>query len=286
MNRITISRITISIAIGTALVMGALMDVPTKQLANQAFAATPCSLTVTPSGEAVPGSVLGKLICGGQGLGSATIHLTLHGITTGSLNKADVLTKSSGDFSRTLRLVPGHSYTVDVKYDGDSNNQPASATISIFLSGPTGSGQNTSNGGSGQQNNSTQTSAAIPCSLTVGTPPGEAVPGSIEGKLICGGQGVYPATIKISGLPGGSDSVPTVNDGRYELGLFSPFSPGQSYTVSAKYDGDINQHLQPASATTIINIPGSTGSTPDNSNAGNAPDNSNAGNAPDNSTEP
>ena len=54
----------------------------------------------------------------------------------------------------------------------------------------------------------TQASAAIPCSLTVGTPPDEAVPGSIEGKLICGGQGVYPATIKFSGLPGGSDSVP------------------------------------------------------------------------------
>ena len=89
MNRIIISRITISIAIGTALVMGALMDGLTKPLANQAFAATPCSLTVgTPSGEAVPGSVLGKLICGGQGLGSATIHITLHGITTGSLNKA------------------------------------------------------------------------------------------------------------------------------------------------------------------------------------------------------
>ena len=64
----------------------------------------------------------------------------------------------------------------------------------------------TSNAGSGQQY-SPQASAAIPCSLTVGTPPDEAVPGSIEGKLICGGQGVYPATIKFSGLPGGSEST-------------------------------------------------------------------------------
>ena len=127
----------------------------------------------------------------------------------------------------------------------------------------------------------TQASAAIPCSLTVGTPPDEAVPGSIEGKLICGGQGVYPATIKFSGLPGGSESVPTRNDGSYELGVLPPFSPGQSYTVSAKYDGDINLHLQPASATTIINIPGSTGSTPQNSNAGSTQDTGNAGSTQD-----
>ena len=46
MNRITISRITIAIAIGTALVMGALINGATKPLANQAVAATPCSLTV------------------------------------------------------------------------------------------------------------------------------------------------------------------------------------------------------------------------------------------------
>ena len=39
-------RITIAIAIGTALVMGALMYGATKPLAIQAFAATPCSLTV------------------------------------------------------------------------------------------------------------------------------------------------------------------------------------------------------------------------------------------------
>jgi len=43
-------RITIAIAIGTALVMGALMYGATKPLANQAFAATPCSLTVGNEG--------------------------------------------------------------------------------------------------------------------------------------------------------------------------------------------------------------------------------------------
>jgi hypothetical protein len=283
MNRIPISRITISVAIGTALVMGALMDGLTKPLANQAFAATPCSLTVgTPSGEAVPGSVLGKLICGGQGLGSATIHITLHGITTGSLNKADVLTKSDGDFDRTVRLVSGHSYTVDVKYDGDSNNQPASATTSINIPGPTGGTQNTSNAGNGQQNNSTQASFTVPCSLTVGPTPNENPISSIEGKLTCGGVGESGATIQISGLPGGSDSRTTANGGSYELGIFSPFSPGQSYTVTAKYDGNSDQHLQPASATTIINIPGPTGGTQDTSNAGNGQDTSNAGSTPQN----
>ena len=73
----------------------------------------------------------------------------------------------------------------------------------------------------------------------------------------------------------------TRNDGEYELGVLPPFSPGQSYTVSAKYDGDINLHLQPASATTIINIPGSTGNTPQNSNAGSTQDTGNAGSTQD-----
>ena len=57
------------------------------------------------------------------------------------------------DYDYTVRLGPGHSYTVDVKYDGDSNNQPASATASIKIKGPTGGTQNTSNAGNGQQNN-------------------------------------------------------------------------------------------------------------------------------------
>jgi hypothetical protein len=274
--------------------MGALMYGATKSLANQAFAAAaPCNITLDfNAGNPQHSFINGNLKCGGQGVGGATIHLTLHGITTGSTNKVDVQTESgSGDFDRAVTLVPGHSYTVDAKYDGDSNNQPASATASINIPGSTGStpqnssnagnGQGTSNAGSTQQNNSTQASAAIPCSLTVGTPPDEAVPGSIEGKLICGGQGVYPATIKFSGLPGGSDSDSTRNDGSYELGVLPPFSPGQSYTVSAKYDGDINLHLQPASATTIINIPGSTGSTPQNSNAGSTQDTGNAGSTQD-----
>ena len=50
MNRITISRLTISIVIGAVLVMGALMYGATKPLADQAFAATPCSLTVGNEG--------------------------------------------------------------------------------------------------------------------------------------------------------------------------------------------------------------------------------------------
>jgi hypothetical protein len=280
MKGLTISRITISIAMGTALVMGALMDGPTKPLANQAFAATPCSLTVGNEGTT---TISGKLVCGGQGLGHATIHLTLHHITTGRTTTATAVTEiPDGSYDHAVVLGAGHSYTADAKYDGDSDHQPAFATTSINIPGPTGSTQGTSNAGNGQQNNNTQASVTVPCSLTVGTPPDEVVPASIEGKLICGGLGEPRATIQISGLPGGSDSTTTTNGGSYELGVFSPFSPGQSYTVTAKYDGDSNQHLQPTSATTIINIKGSTGSTPQNNNAGSTPQNNNAGSTPQN----
>jgi hypothetical protein len=280
MKGLTISRITISIAMGTALVMGALMDGPTKPLANQAFAATPCSLTVGNEGTT---TISGKLVCGGQGLGHATIHLTLHHITTGRTTTATAVTEiPDGSYDHAVVLGAGHSYTADAKYDGDNDHQPAFATTSINIPGPTGSTQGTSNAGNGQQNNITQASVTVPCSLTVGTPPDEVVPASIEGKLICGGLGEPRATIQISGLPGGSDSTTTTNGGSYELGVFSPFSPGQSYTVTAKYDGDSNQHLQPASATTIINIKGSTGSTQDNNNAGSTPQNNNAGSTPQN----
>jgi hypothetical protein len=153
MNRITISLITISIAIGTALVMGALMDGLTKPLANQAFAAAaPCNITLEfNAGNPQHSFINGNLNCGGQGVGGATIHLTLHGTTTGSTNKVDVQTESgSGDFDRAVTLVPGHSYTVDAKYDGDSDHQPASATASINIPGSTGSTQNSSNAGNGQ----------------------------------------------------------------------------------------------------------------------------------------
>ena len=179
-------------------------------------------------------------------------------------------------YDHAVVLGAGHSYIVDAKYDGDSNHQPASATASIDIKGSTGITQDNSNAGSTQQNNRYQASAATPCDLTVGTPSDEAVPNSILGKLICGGLGIPNATIKISGLPGGeSESATTTNGGSYEQGVFSPFSAGQSYTVTAKYDGDSNH--QPASATTSINIKGSTGSTQDNSNAGSTQDNSNAG---------
>jgi hypothetical protein len=228
-------------------------------------------------------------------LGHAIIHLTLHHITTGRTSTATAETEvPDGSYDHKVVLGAGHSYTVDAKYDGDSNNQPASATASINIPGLTGSTQNSSNAGNGQgisnagssqQNNNTQASASpqVLCSLTVGPTPNEDPISSVEGKLICGGLGEPRATIQISGLPGGSASTTTANDGKYELGVFSPFSPGQSYTVTAKYDGDSNQHLQPASATGIINIPGSTGSTPQNSNAGSTQDTSNAGSTQDTS---
>ena len=155
-------RITIAMAIGIALVMGALVYGATKPLANQAFAATPCTLTVgTPSAFALTvghqtTTISGKLECGGQGLGHATIHLTLHGITTGSTNTATAETVSDGSYDRTVRLVPGHSYIQDAKYDGDGAHQAASATTSIDLTGSTGSTQQSNNAGNSQQNNSTQ----------------------------------------------------------------------------------------------------------------------------------
>ena len=115
-------RITIAIAIGTALVLGALM-----YGANQAFAATACSLTVGNEGTT---TISGKLECGGQGLGHATIHLTLHHITTGRTTTAETETPD-GSYDHALVLGAGHSYTVDAKYDGDSDHLPASATASI-----------------------------------------------------------------------------------------------------------------------------------------------------------
>jgi hypothetical protein len=272
-------RITIAIAIGTALVMGALMYGATKPLANQAFAATACSLTVGNEGTT---TISGKLECGGQGLGHATIHLTLHHITTGRTTTATAETEiPDGSYDHAVVLGAGHSYTVDAKYDGDSAHQAASATASIDIKGSTGSTQESNNAGNSQQNNNAgnsqqnnnanQASAATPCDLTVGTPSDEEPPGSIIGKLSCGGQGISHATIKISGLPGGSDSTTTSDDGSYELGVFSPFSAGHSYTITAKYDGD-SAH-QAASATTSVNIKGSTGSTQESNSAGNSQQN-------------
>jgi hypothetical protein len=279
-------RITIAIAIGTALVMGALMYGATKPLANQAFAATPCSLTIGNEGTT---TMSGKLECGGQGLGHATIHLTLHHITTGRTTTATAETEiPDGSYDHAVVLGAGHSYTADAKYDGDSTHQPAFATASINIPASTGSTQQNNNAGNSQQNNNAnQASAATPqkCDLTVGTPSGESPPGSILGKLSCGGQGISEATIKISGLPGGSDSARTVPGGSYELGVFSPFSAGQSYTITANYDGDSSH--QAASATTTVNIPGSTGSTQESNNAGNSQQNNNAGNSQqNNSTQP
>ena len=276
MNRITISRLTISIVIGAVLVMGALMYGATKPLADQAFAATPCSLTVGNEGTT---TISGKLVCGGQGLGHAIIHLTLHHITTGRTSTATAETEvPDGSYDHKVVLGAGHSYTVDAKYDGDSNNQPASATASINIPGPTGSTQGSNNTGNTQQNNSTQASAATPCSLTVGTHPDEVVPGSLVGKLTCGGQGIDGATIHSRGLPGGLDeSTVTGSDGSYEIGIAPPLSPGQIFYPYVDFYGDDIKHLQAASATTTIDLRAATANTADNSNAGSTADNSNAG---------
>jgi hypothetical protein len=147
----------ITIAIGVALVVGAFMYGPTKPLANQAFAATPCSLTVGNEGTS---TISGKLECGGEGLGHATIHLTLHHLTTGRTTTATAETEvPDGSYDHAVVLGPGHSYTIDAKYDGDSDHQPASATASINIKGSTGNTQesSSSNTGSGQESSSSNT---------------------------------------------------------------------------------------------------------------------------------
>ena len=114
-----------------------------------------------------------------------------------------------------------------------------------------------------------QAFAATPCSLTVGTPPDEVVPGSLVGKLTCGGQGIDGATIHSRGLPGGLDeSTVTGSDGSYEIGIAPPLSPGQIFYPYVDFYGDDIKHLQAASATTTIDLRAATANTADNSNAG------------------
>jgi hypothetical protein len=109
--------------------------VATKPLANQAFAATPCSLTVgaDPSsgslavGESIGSTISGQLSCGGTGLGGATIDLT--GLSSSMSAKTD----SSGNYDKGILVGAGQSLTVNAKYAGDSDHQAASATTSINI---------------------------------------------------------------------------------------------------------------------------------------------------------
>jgi hypothetical protein len=288
-------RITIAIAIGTALVMGALMYGATKPLANQAFAATPCSLTIGNEGTT---TISGKLECGGQGLGHATIHLTLHHITTGRTTTATAVTEiPDGSYDHAVVLGAGHSYTADAKYDGDSTHQPAFATTTVNIPASTGSTQQNNNTGNSQQSNNTgnsqqsnnanQASAATPCTLTLPVPEnvpkgsvGEQLGTTLDGNLSCGGKGVGGATIKLSGnFPSSPEDTTTGDNGDY--GQHIVISGGQSYTVTANFDGD-SAH-QAASATTSFDTTTghqtlNTGSTQQNNNAGNSQQN--------NSTQP
>jgi hypothetical protein len=138
--------------------------------ANQASAATPRSLTVgTPSDEEYPASIIGKLSCGGIEKPGATIHLTLHHITTGRTTTASTQTVADGSYEKGAVLGHGHSYTVTANFDGDSDNQPASATASINIKPDkplaTGSTQESNNAGNvtstGSPANATSTGAAI-----------------------------------------------------------------------------------------------------------------------------
>ena len=125
--------------------------VVTKPLANQAFAQTPCNLTL----KATPGSVAntppegtvqdltGKLICGGAGYRGADIHLSVVPSASGSWAK-DVNTDSSGNFglihsgsgcpgAPCIGLVVNthESYLITAKFAGDGDHKAATARIKI-----------------------------------------------------------------------------------------------------------------------------------------------------------
>jgi len=133
--------------------------VATKPLANQAFAATPCSLTASAvpgsgsiaSGESMGQTISGKLICGGTGLGGATIVITsARGVilqgqdkatsywwvqdkATGKFVEQSTTTDSSGNYNQGIVASAGVSYSYYAHFPGDSQHQPASAETSFDL---------------------------------------------------------------------------------------------------------------------------------------------------------
>jgi len=128
----------------------------TKPLANQAFAATPCSLTASAvpgsgsiaSGESMGQTISGKLSCGGTGLGGATIVITsARGViphipqgpswkqtymmvqdkATGEFVEQSTTTDSSGNYNQGIVASAGVAYHYYAHFPGDSQHQPASA---------------------------------------------------------------------------------------------------------------------------------------------------------------
>jgi hypothetical protein len=107
----------------------------TKPLANHAFAATACSLTLKAdpgsgslaTGESIDQKISGTLTCGGTGLGGATIQLGLIG---GVLYSK---TDSSGNYHETIPQKAGTSLILSARYPGDSEHSKTSISEIILL---------------------------------------------------------------------------------------------------------------------------------------------------------
>jgi len=130
-----------------------LCPLATKPLANHAFAATACSLTL----KADPGSgvfggtanieqkLSGTLTCGGTGLGGATItssgtvrsYSSFEGGGSGTaaaLRPAGSVTDNSGNYQGpSFVMHPGESADVRADYRGDSEHSAADASTSINI---------------------------------------------------------------------------------------------------------------------------------------------------------
>ena len=123
--------------IAALVVAGILILCPlaTKPLTNQAFAATPCSLTVSanPSsgsigwGEKIDSTISGTLTCGGTGLGGAKIDFT----TMYSYS----ITDSSGNYDKVLVCTYNscEPFIVKVHYAGDSEHSAADASTTVNM---------------------------------------------------------------------------------------------------------------------------------------------------------
>jgi|SRR5215831_7545933 len=122
-----------------------LCPLATKPLANHAFAATACSLTL----KADPGSgvfggtanieqkLSGTLSCGGTGLGGAYVLVYFPG-GIHSPGSQTLITESSGNFGGprgpSFVMHPGGSADVSAHFKGNSEHSAAEAAITIHTS--------------------------------------------------------------------------------------------------------------------------------------------------------
>jgi len=113
--------------------------VATKPIANQAFAQTPCSLTLSAypnkgtlaTGEGIRSDLTGKLSCGGTGISGATLDFSCNGCS-GEWHR-NLKTDDSGNFFTNIWPMAGESLKITANYGGDSDHGPATATTSIAM---------------------------------------------------------------------------------------------------------------------------------------------------------